>query len=187
MGKKYDGEKSTIDGTVPKWGTVHTHYAMGRLKKIHVLYMHHKKAAEFEITYDKDRQQWERNGRPLAEGAYDFVLTKDLKMFGYNQDDINQFNKTMKLAGMRKTHVLFKHSSPTGGDEVYFAGTGKLKDARFAWDRESGHYTPKSVNAETYQLWLNSMGVKHARYCAFPDEVERAKPVTEIEMDTISI
>src|SRR5579863_7086332 len=83
MRKKYDTEKSTIIASVDNWGEIHQHSKKKKcddeIEKTNVLYMHPKRAAQYEVTYNKELHQWERNSKALPNGYYSFVITTDWK------------------------------------------------------------------------------------------------------------
>ena len=77
-------------------------------------------------------------------------------MLAYSNADEALFDeivKTQKL-GLK---VVFKHSSLTSGDDVYFGGMYKWKEK--TWDEQSGHYRPQPIHLASCKAWHEKNGV----------------------------
>jgi hypothetical protein len=167
MRDKYNGERSTIVEELPGWGEIHQHNNPKKNKKISVLYMSDKRAAEYEIFYNTQLHQWQRNGSVLPNGSYSFVITKNWKMLGFCDADEAIFNESVKT----KTKIVFRHSTLTRGNDVLFAGTMNQS----TWDERSGHYRPKAAHLAAYKLWETSHGVEGSTYLPYKKEKSDTK------------
>jgi plasmid maintenance system killer protein len=174
MRSKYAGEKSKIIGSVDGWGTIHEHFKPTKEKKVHVLYMSAQKAAQYEICYNTEQLQWERNSKPLPDGTYSIVINTNWKMLAFSDADVKAFNVGLTLPGIIKK-IVFKHSTLTQGDDVLFGGTGTLEKGRFTWDEQSGHYRPEPKHVATCRIWQLVHGVRNSTYIKYTKETNDKK------------
>jgi hypothetical protein len=174
MRDKYDGEKTTILGTVEGWGEIHQHCKVKKEKNVYILYLSAQRAAHYEVSYNTSLGRWERDDKALSEGSYSFVINSNWKMLACSDADQDLFNTAIKgqKLGFK---VLFKHSSLTSGKEVFFGGSCTLEKGRFTWDEQSGHYRPKAIHVASCMAWQKSHGVKDALYIKYVKEKSDGK------------
>jgi hypothetical protein len=166
MRKKYDMEKSTIIASVESWGEIHQHVKKNKhtdaIVKTNVLYMYPKRAAQYEVTYNKQLERWERNGEVLTKGCYAFIIDKDEKMFAYTDEDEAHFNDTLKKTHDLALKVVFKHSTLSSGRPVLFGGMYQIQDN--TWDDQSGHYRPEKESVDRCKAWHKKYGITKSVY-----------------------
>ena len=169
-------EKLTQVCVLENWGKIYQickSYEGDREKKVdNVLYMNPQRAALYEIVFNTKRCQWERNGQPLPEGSYEFIITKNWKMLAFTNKDEDEFNAMIKEKNLA-SKVFFKHTSFTSGGQVYFSGTAKIEKGLFTWNGRSGHYRPQAIHVSVCKAWLKNHGVIKSIYIKSPKETVR--------------
>ena len=174
----YAKEKLTKIDAIPNWGDIYKRLKQDKNSAekyfIHVLYMTPSRAVLYEVFFNTIQCRWERNGQPLSDGLYTFVITKDWKMLACNTNDEDVFNTMIKEKQLT-SKVVFKHTFLTRGEPVFFAGMGTLTNGQFTWNGLSGHYRPKAVHVSLFKSWLVDHGVTESFYLKAEKETIREK------------
>ncbi|MBS0655109.1 MAG: hypothetical protein JSR46_04975 [Verrucomicrobia bacterium] len=99
------------------------------------------------------------------------MINKERKMLAFRVEDKEHFLRIqqVKEKGLK---VTFKHSTPTRGEPVGFAGEGVHHKGLLIYNEKSGHYRPETENVTTCASWMQSCGAaKAATYQKFERKI----------------
>jgi hypothetical protein len=151
-------------------------FSRGSSHFIYVLYMQSQRAARYEVSYNTQLGQWERDGKRMPDGTYNFVITRDWKMLACSDEDEQEFNSIIKEKNL-SSKVFFKHTTLTRREAVYFGGMGRLEKGRYTWNGQSGYYRPQAVQVALCGNWLKSHGITDSFYIKSEKEKKREKRI----------